>query len=75
MRTTLILGGEQDAVSQCFLDDMEAETVKHYLDAVKHGIVFAAVVEPDTAAQAAETAKALGASEIVHFGSLVITNY
>ena len=71
-----LLGGEQVAVSQCFLGDMEAETVKHYLDAVKHGlIVFAAVVEPDTAAQAAETAKALGASEIVHFGSLVITNY
>lgn len=71
-----ILDGEQDAVSQCFLGDMEAEMVQRYLDAVKSGlIVFAAVVESETADQAAATAKAQGASEVVYFGNWAITNY
>ncbi len=71
-----LLHGEHDAVSQCFLGDMEAEMVQRYLDAVKSGlIVFAAVVESETADQAAATAKAQGASEVVHFGNWVITNY
>ena len=71
-----ILEGEQDAVAECFLGDMEAETVDRYLDAVKAGlIVFAARVESEIADQAAETAKARGATEVVHFGVLVITNY
>ena len=71
-----ILDGEQDAASQCFLGDMEAEMVQRYLDAVKSGlIVFAAVVEPETADQAAAAAKAQGASEVVHFGNWAITNY
>ena len=70
------LEDDQAAVAQCILGDMEAEMVKRYLDAVKAGqIVFAATVEPEIADQAAETAKARGASEVVHFGVLVITNY
>jgi len=56
--------------------DMEEKEVKKYLDAVKRGlIVFAATVEPEISSQVANAAKALGATEIVHFGSLVITNY
>ena len=71
-----ILEGEQDAVAGCFLGDMEAEMVHRYLNAVKAGrIVFAARVESEIADQAAETAKARGATEVVHFGVLVITNY
>lgn len=71
-----LLDREQDGVSQCFLGDMEAEMVQRYLDAVKGGlIVFAAVVEPETANHAATTAKRRGASEVVHFGNWVITNY
>ena len=71
-----LLDGEQDAFANCFMGDMEAEMVHRYLDAVKHGrIVFAAAVEPETADQAAETAKARGATEVVHFGNWVITNY
>ena len=71
-----LLDGEQDAVANCFMGDMEAEMIHRYLDAVKHGrIVFAAVVEPEAADQAAETAKARGATEVVHFGDWVITNY
>ena len=71
-----VLDSEQDAVANCFLGDMEAEMVHRYLEAVKNGlIVFAAVVEPETADQAAETAKARGASEVVYFGNWVITNY
>ena len=71
-----VLESEQDAVANCFLGDMEAEMVHRYLDAVKNGrIVFAAVVEPETANQVAETAKARGATEVVHFGTWMITNY
>ena len=71
-----VLDGDQDAVAQCFLGDMEAEMVGRYLEAVKSGlIVFAAVVEPEAADQAAESVKARGASEVVHFGNWVITNY
>ncbi|MBC7817505.1 MAG: hypothetical protein IAG10_11490 [Planctomycetaceae bacterium] len=71
-----VLDSEQDAVANCFMGDMEADMVQRYLDAVKKGlIVFAAKVEPETTDQAAETAKARGASEVVHFGDWVITNY
>lgn len=71
-----LLDKEQDVASQYFLGDMEAEMVQRYFDAVKTGlIVFAAVVEPPMADQAAATAKAQGASEVVHFGNWVITNY
>ncbi len=71
-----LLSGEQDTVSQSFLGDMDAEMMKRYLDAVKNGqIVFSAVVAPEVVDQAAETAKAQGASEVVHFGAWVITNY
>lgn len=71
-----LLDGKEDAVSHCFLGDMESEMVQRYLEAVKGGlIVFAAVAEPEAADQAAETAKARGASEVVHFGNWVITNY
>jgi len=70
------LNGEQQAVSQFFLGDMEEEMVKRYLEAVTNGmIVFAAVVDPSKAAEAATKAKELGAAEIVHFGTWVITNY
>lgn len=70
------LDSEEDAAAQCFLGDMEAPTVQHYLEAVKNGlIVFAVAVESETAAPAAEAAKAQGATEVVHFGSWVITNY
>ena len=70
------LDGEQDAVSATFLGDMESEMVKRYVEAVKNGLIaFAAVVEPGKAEQAAKVVKALGATEIVHFGSWVITNY
>ena len=56
--------------------DMEAEMVQRYLEAVEGGlIVFAAVVEPEAANHAATTAKGRGASEVVHFGDWVITNY
>ncbi len=73
---TELLDGEQDAFANCFMGDMEAEMVHRYLEAVKNGlIVFAAVVEPETADEAAETAKSQGATEIVHFGHWVITNY
>ena len=71
-----LLDKEQDGVAQCYLGDMEAEMVQRYLDAVKNGlIVFAAVVEPEIANHAATTAKERGASEVVHFGNWVITNY
>ena len=70
------LDGEQDAVSQCFLGDMEAKMVQRYIAAVNKGqIVFAAIVEPEQADQAAEIAKTHGALEVVYFGNWVITNY
>lgn len=71
-----LLDGEKDAVSQCFLGDMEAAMVQRYLDAAKNGlIVFAAAVAPEMANEAAEVAKLRGASNVVHFGNWVITNY
>ncbi|MFM9964885.1 MAG: hypothetical protein ACKV2Q_27085 [Planctomycetaceae bacterium] len=70
------LDGEQDAVANCFLGDMEADMVQRYRDAVKNGqIVFTAVVEPESADEAAEAVKAQGATEIAHFGTWMITNY
>lgn len=65
-----------DAVSQFFFGDMESKMVQRYLDAVKQGmIVFVALVVPETADQAAETAKGRGALNVVHFGNSVVTNY
>ncbi len=65
-----------DAVSQFFFGDMESKMVQRYLDAVKQGmIVFVALVVPETADQAAETAKGRGALNVVYFGNSVVTNY
>ena len=65
-----------DAVSQFFFGDMESKMVQRYLDAVKQGmIVFVALVVPETADQAAETAKGRGALNVAHFGNSVVTNY
>lgn len=70
------LDGEQDAVADTFMGDMESEMVKRYVEAVKNGLIaFAAVVDSEKAEQAAKVVKALGATEVVHFGSWVITNY
>jgi predicted dinucleotide-binding enzyme len=56
--------------------DMELIMAERYLTAVQHGeIVFAAVVEPKNIETAAELAKAIGASELVHFGRLAIRNF
>ena len=58
-----LLDKEQAGAAQYFLGDMEAEMVQRYLEAVKGGlIVFAAVVESETANHAATTAKERGAS-------------
>jgi precorrin-6B methylase 2 len=70
------LEDEKVAVSNYFFGDMEAVMVQRYLTAVKNGlIVFAAKVESESVEQAAASIKALGATEIVHFGDWVITNY
>ena len=67
---------DKQAVSHCFFGDMEKEMVRRYLTAVRSGhSLFAAAVEPRSVEVAAETAKALGATEIIHFGEWVITNY
>ena len=70
------LEDEKVAVANYFFGDMEAVMVQRYLTAVKDGqIVFAAKVESASVEQAAASIKALGATEIVHFGEWVITNY
>ena len=70
------LEDDKKAVSHFFFGDMEEVMVKRYLAAVKNGhSVFAAVVEPKSVEQAAGMVKALGATEIIHFGEWVITNY
>jgi precorrin-6B methylase 2 len=70
------LEDEKVAVENYFFGDMEAVMVQRYLTAVKSGqIVFAAKVESESVEQAAASIKALGATEIVHFGDWVITNY
>ena len=72
----VVLEAWQEAVSHCFLGDMEADIVQRCLDAVRQGsIVFAAVVDSETADRAAEAARKLGASGVVYFGAAVITNY
>jgi precorrin-6B methylase 2 len=56
--------------------DAETETLPRYLEAVKQGyFVFAASVERENAAVVAETAKAVGAKDVVHFGRWVNRNY
>ena len=71
-----VLDQEQGGTSRYFMGDMEAEVIQRYLKAVKGGqMVFAAVVESESATHAATTAKGRGASEVVHFGNWVITNY
>ena len=70
------LEDDKVAVSNYFFGDMEAVMVQRYLPAVKGGqTVFAAIVESEFVQQAAASIKALGATEIVHFGDWVITNY
>jgi hypothetical protein len=64
------------AVSQTFLGDMESEMVHRFSHAIHNGqIVFAAVFETATADEAAIAAKSLGATEVVHFGAWVVTNF
>jgi precorrin-6B methylase 2 len=56
--------------------DAETETLPRYLEAVKQGyFVFAVSVERENAALIAETAKAVGAKDVVHFGRWVNRNY
>lgn len=70
------LDSEYDVVFQYFLGDMEAKTILHYRNAVSHRhLIFAALVEAENAQPVAEAAKALGATEVVHFGEWVVTNY
>ena len=55
---------------------MEGEMLQRYLDAVANDlIVFAAVVVPELAEKTSRIAKMHGASEVVHFGNSVVTNY
>ena len=71
-----ILEDDKVAVANYFFGDMEAVMVQRYLTAVKNGqTVFAAKVESESVEQAAASIKALGATDIVHFGDWVITNY
>lgn len=64
-----------DAAGRIF-GDMELIMAQRYLTAVQNGeIVFAAAVEPKNIETAAELAKAIGASELVHFGRLAIRNF
>jgi precorrin-6B methylase 2 len=71
-----VLNEEQGDPSQYFLGDMEVDVIQRYLEAVKGGqIVFAAVVDAESANHAAATASECGASDVVHFGNWVITNY
>ena len=72
-----VIEGWQESVAETFLGDMESELVRRFLKAVNHGlIVFAvSIVEHGTAQPVAEAAKAQGASEVVDFGTMVITNY
>ncbi|HQX48674.1 MAG TPA: hypothetical protein PLY87_09120 [Planctomycetaceae bacterium] len=61
---------------QYFFGDMEAVLLQSYLDAAGDDqIVFAAVVDPEFANQAASLAKSQGATQVAHFGNSVITNY
>ena len=70
------LEDDKVAVSNFFFGDMEAVMVQRYLTAVKSGfIVFAVQVETEFVEQAAASIKAVGATDIVHFGDWVITNY
>ena len=72
-----VIEGWQEAVANTFLGDMETELVHRFLKAVNHGLIVFAVpiVDSATAKPAAEAVKAQGASEIVDFGTMVITNY
>lgn len=55
---------------------MEAVLLQSYLDAAEENrIVFTAVVDPESANQAASLAKKQGATQVAHFGNSVITNY
>ncbi len=67
---------DKEAVSNYFFGDMEAVMVQRYLTAVKSGqIVFASKIESESVEQAAASIKGVGATDIVHFGDWVITNY
>ena len=66
----------RDAAARCFFGDMEEDLVVRYLAAINQRlIIFAAVVLPETADQAAEMAKAKGAGDVVYFGNSVVTSY
>ena len=67
---------EKKDVLGCIFGDMELVTIQRYLTAVKNGqIVFAGTVESNQVESSAAIAKSLGASDLVHFGSLAIRSY
>jgi len=70
------LGEWHEKALQYFFGDMEAVLLQRYLDAAKEDqIVFAAVVDPEFANEAASLAKIQGATQVAHFGNSVITSY
>jgi hypothetical protein len=70
------LNREEDTVADFVLGDMEPKMIQRYHSAVEKGLlVFIAAVESDKADEVAMACKARGASQVVHFGEWVITNY
>jgi len=70
------LNREEDTVSGFVLGDEEPKMVETYLAAVEQGkTVFVASIAPEQADQVAAICKAHGATQIVHFGAWVVTNY
>lgn len=65
-----------DTASHYIFGETEQEMVQRYRDAVHQGyVIFAVDVESTDARDVAESAKREGATEVVHFGNSVITNY
>lgn len=72
----LLLSRWEKTVSGYLMGDMEQDTIRLYLDAVRKGlVVFSVSVKSDEVEAIAAVAKGSNAARLVHFGESVVTSY
>ena len=72
----LLLSRWENTVSGYLMGDMEQETIRLYLDAVRQGlVVFSVSVKSDEVEAIAAVAKRSNAARLVYFGESVVTSY
>ena len=72
----LLLSRWENTVSGYLMGDMEQDTIRQYLNAVRKGlVVFSVSIKAEDAEGIAEIAKRNNAARVVYFGESVVTSF